>query len=360
MKDNTFHQLLQILRSIFHGKSDIEEYDCNSIMCEAYKQAQAGIIASYIANNCKDLPRVKKLKYINLVLQTEKNNKRIDRQVIWLAELFEKNAIRYAVMKGQTVARFYPNPLLRTPGDIDVYVANKDFDRACALIEREGYTKTDFTMLHATYSKDGQAEVEIHFAIQKLQWFTHYRHLQSITRSIVDNAKPKYICIGGRHISILPTELEVLLYTVHAFNHVLNGGLGLRQIIDWMLCMEHVENNIDINILNDYLDKTGVLRMFRILGYICSEHLGMSLATQFWTKSQLRYTQKDTIIGKRLLAWVNECGNFGHSMNLSKTQYYMLFLKNCLRFRYLNRKEMFIYPFMKIKRGIAGENHLRK
>ncbi|MBO5061251.1 MAG: nucleotidyltransferase family protein [Prevotella sp.] len=360
MKENTFRQLLHILDSIFHGKGDTDGYDCNDIMKEANKQALTGIVADYLTNSCKNLTHEKKLHYISIVLQIERKNKWMNQQQAWLADLFRKNGIRHTVMKGQTVARFYPNPLLRMPGDIDVYVAKNDFRKACALIEHEKYTKTDFTMLHATYCQKGKAEIEIHFAIQKLQWLPHYRYLQSITLAGVDNAKPEYTDIDGRQISILPKELEVLLYTVHAFNHVVNGGLGLRQIIDWMLCIEKTGDCIDIKLLKEYLVKTGMSRMFRVLGYICSEYLGMSLKEPFWMKSGLHYNHKDIKLGERLLSWVEECGNFGHSMNLSKVGFYMLFLKICLRFCYLSRKEMFIYPFMKIKRGITGENHLRK
>lgn len=87
----------------------------------------------------------------------------------------------------------------------------------------------------------------------------------------------------------------------------------------------------------------------------------MSLDATAWNSTGLLHvTDKDEETGRKLIYWIGEAGNFGHSLNLSKTQYYLLFLKNCWRFRRLNRKEMFVYPFMKIKRLITGENHLRK
>lgn len=333
--------------------------DIAQLMTEAQRQALTGLVAEYMAKHDTRMAHAEKMRCVTMVLQVEKKNRWMNDHVAALAALFDGEGIRYAVMKGQTVARFYTNPLLRVSGDIDVYVAERDFGRACSLMERQGYAMTDYTMLHATYSKKGCPEVEIHFAVQKLQWLPHYRCLQRITRQMVDNAKAKYIDIDGLQVAILPAELEVLLYTIHAFNHVLNGGLGLRQVVDWMLCVRTIYDEIDIEKLEKLLAGTGMTAMFRVLGYICSEYLGMSLNTTLWIGTGLHYSDKDVKTGNELIKWIGVAGNFGHSLNQSRPQFYIRFLKNCWRFRRLGYKEVFIYPFMKIKRGMMGENHLR-
>lgn len=360
MRNNAFCKLLQILRCMFGGETVVQKYDRDVVAAEAQRQALTGLMAEYMAKHDTRMAHAEKMRCVSMVLQVEKKNRWMNDRVAALAALFEGEDIRYAVMKGQTVARFYPNPLMRMPGDIDVYVAERDFGRACSLMECQGYAMTDYTMLHATYSKEGCPEVEIHFAVQKLQWLPHYRRLQRITRQMVDNAEAKYIDIAGQQVAILPAELEVLLYTIHAFNHVLNGGLGLRQVVDWMLCVRTIYDEIDIEKLKKLLAGTGMTAMFRVLGYICSEYLGMSLNTTLWIGTGLHYSDKDVKTGHELIKWIGVAGNFGHSLNQSRPQFYIRFLKNCWRFRRLGYKEVFIYPFMKVKRGIMGENHLRK
>lgn len=357
---NSFLSLLDVLKTVLSDCDDVESMDVVSLMAEAKRQALTGMVTEYIARHDARMTHEEKMRSLGLVLQVEKANRQMNRHVCDLAALLDSNGICYAVMKGQTVARFYPNPLLRMPGDIDVYVAERDFDKTCRLLESHGFTKIDFTMLHATYSKKGFPEVEVHFAVQKLQWSSHYRYLQRATRQMVDNAEAKYISIDGRKVAILPTELEVLLYTMHAFNHVFNGGVGLRQICDWMLCVGTVCNYIDIALLKKLLAGTGMTTMFRMLGYICSEYLGMSLDTPLWKGTGLHYSAKDIKTGRELMKWISVAGNFGKSLNLSRPQFYIRFLKNCWRFRRLDGKEVFIYPFMKIKRLIKGENHIRK
>lgn len=358
---DAFCELLQILRCLFGGETAVQEYDRDVVAAEAQRQALTGLVAEYVAKHDTRIGHAEKMRFVSTVLQVERKNSWMNDHVAALALLFNGEGIRYAVLKGQTVARFYPNPLLRIPGDIDVYVAERDFDRACRLMERQGYTMNDYTMLHATYSKEGCPEVEVHFAIQKLQWLPHFCSLQRMTRKYVDNAKPHYVTIAGEHIPALPSCMEIVLLTAHAFNHVLSGGLGLRQVLDWMLGVQHLEKDIDKTALATMLADTGMTKMFRTLYYICRQHLGMSLDATAWNSTGLLYvTEKDEKTGRKLMRWIGEAGNFGHSLNLSKIQYYMLFLKNCWRFRRLNRKEMLVYPFMKIKRLITGENHLRK
>lgn len=337
------------------------EYDHGGVAVEAQRQALTGLVAEFMARHDTRMAHAEKMRFVSMVLLVEKKNRLMDGHVAALASLLDGEGIRYAVMKGQTVARFYPNPLLRMPGDIDVYVAERDFGKACSLMERQGYVMTDYTMQHATYSKKGCPETEVHFAVQKLQWLPHYRRLQHITRQMVDNAKAKYMDIDGQQVAILPAELEVLLYTIHAFNHVLNGGLGVRHVVDWMLGTQCLEKEADKAVLEKMLAATGMTVMFRTLYYICGKHLGMRLDPQKWRGTSLLHCSAcDKKTGDRLLTWIGEAGNFGHSLNLSRLQFYMLFLRNCWKFRRLNRKEMLVYPFMKIKRWLMGENHLSK
>ena len=68
-------------------------------------------------------------------------------------------------------------------------------------------------------------------------------------------------------------------------------------------------------------------------------------------------------IANNLLSWIEDCGNFGHSMNLGTgkiyfIRYYGFFLINLIRFFSLNPKEMLAWPWMKTWRAVTHTNHL--
>ncbi|MGH2597662.1 MAG: nucleotidyltransferase family protein [Actinomycetota bacterium] len=66
----------------------------------------------------------------------------LERKLVALAEAFDRDVVGFAVLKGASVARtVYPEPCLRSFGDVDVLVRSVDYGRACALLERLGHVR---------------------------------------------------------------------------------------------------------------------------------------------------------------------------------------------------------------------------
>ena len=74
-----------------------------------------------------------------------------------LTTLFEDASISYLVLKGAAAAVYYPDPLLRVMGDVDIYVPPESFDKARTLMVSNGYvqltTDKDHDR-HISFSKD--------------------------------------------------------------------------------------------------------------------------------------------------------------------------------------------------------------
>ena len=61
-----------------------------------------------------------------------------------IADLFDSNNISYILLKGISLAAFYPVPEYRKLGDVDIYINDKEmFNRASALLLANGCTKDD-------------------------------------------------------------------------------------------------------------------------------------------------------------------------------------------------------------------------
>jgi hypothetical protein len=66
----------------------------------------------------------------------------IERKLLGLAGEFERDGIGFVVIKGASVARTaYPEPCLRSFGDLDLLVSTADYGRACALLGRLGHER---------------------------------------------------------------------------------------------------------------------------------------------------------------------------------------------------------------------------
>ena len=66
----------------------------------------------------------------------------VERKLVRLAEAFDAEGIEFAALKGASVAHtVYPDPSLRSFGDLDVLVRSADYERACRLLERTGHVR---------------------------------------------------------------------------------------------------------------------------------------------------------------------------------------------------------------------------
>lgn len=101
-------------------------------------QSTLPFLLSYIKNPTilNSLKHQTKLMMLNYY-QIEQFTRRI-------ADLLEKNGISYVLLKGISLADFYPVPEYRKLGDVDIYINDKEmFNRAEELLLANGYTKDD-------------------------------------------------------------------------------------------------------------------------------------------------------------------------------------------------------------------------
>ena len=356
-----FGQLLQCLCSALHGRPLDVDADLAALMPMARKQAVDGLLYD-VQGLRQPADSGLRMQYVGNLVALEKQNMWMNEQVAAFSKKLDEQHIHHAVMKGQTCAAFYPHPLHRRPGDIDVYVSPQDFNRANQLLLAWGARLVDKTMLHSTY-KWGRLDIEVHFAIQKLQYVPYYRQLKLMTAQDFDaRTDETRMQIGGYGVSILPDELNMVLLTTHAFNHVISGGLGLRQILDWQMVFAVKAGELDWAKLLAYLDRVHLRRMFLVLAYLNVKYLGMDgrLFSAHGLDIQDKAVRR---MAERLLGWVEVCGNFGQSMNLGTgrvywVRYYGLFMYNTLRFFPLNPMEMLAWPWMKAYRALRHKNHL--
>ena len=134
--------------------------------------------------------------------------------------------VPYVILKGTSAAQYYPCPEYRSMGDIDLMTRREDYETACRTLLENGYLEvTDENDRrrgrHREFSKNG-ISIEVH------RFFASMNDLQTVMRfdSLILS------CIGGERV--LPDMINGLTLLEHIDQHMENG-LGLRQIIDWMM-----------------------------------------------------------------------------------------------------------------------------
>ena len=162
----------------------------------------------------------------------EKANVRLNDTAIQVSEWFRKKGFRTCILKGQGNALMYPNPYSRTPGDIDIWVEGGDkrvisFVRSISPHKKACYHHIEFPSYKGV-------EVEVHYRPSFLLCFWHNRKLQKYYERVKEEQFSHRVMLGEQGEVVIPTvEFNLIFQLTHIFSHLMNEGIGLRQLVDY-------------------------------------------------------------------------------------------------------------------------------
>lgn len=146
-----------------------------------------------------------------------------------ICKTLEEGCIPFIPLKGSVLRDYYPEPWLRTSGDVDILVKEEDLDRA-----------VDLLVSKLQYHSHGRAEhdvsltganrflLELHFALVQTPG-----KAKDILDKVWDDARP---IAPGRYQHVLSNEMFCFYHLAHMAKHVRIGGSGIRSFVDlWIM-----------------------------------------------------------------------------------------------------------------------------
>ena len=237
----------------------------------------------------------------NVQLVHEQNN---------VAKLLEN--VPFVVLKGTATSVYYPEPILRVLGDIDIIVRPEDFDKAYSLLKTGGYDPYEYPggnnrevpfykdncviELHRTYAELNKKEQEVRLD----QWI-----YDAIPYAV-------YGEIQGHSFPMLPEPLNGLTLLAHISQH-LEGGLGIRQILDWLMYVNKELHDWAWPAFREKTDQLGLTKLAKITARLGQLYLGLPQKEITWC------LDADEQLCSELLEYLFECGNFGRKLGPNNT-----------------------------------------
>ena len=220
--------------------SSLKEADWKKLYAIAKKQCLVGILFDGIKKLPAEHVGMKKellLQWMAESQMLEKANVRLNDVAIQVSEWFRKKGFRTCILKGQGNALMYPNPYSRTPGDIDIWVEGGDkrvisFVRSISPHEKACYHHIEFPSYKGV-------EVEVHYRPSFLLCFWHNRRLQKYYERVKEEQFSHRVMLGEQGEVAIPTaEFNIIFQLTHIYDHLMNEGIGLRQLVDYyyVLC----------------------------------------------------------------------------------------------------------------------------
>ena len=215
--------------------SSLKEEDWKELYTIAKKQCLVGVLFDGIKKLPAEYVGMKKellLQWMAESQMLEKANVRLNDAAIRVSEWFRKKGFRTCILKGQGNATMYPNPYSRTPGDIDIWVEGEDkrvisFVRSISPHEKACYHHIEFPSYKGV-------EVEVHYRPSFLLCSWHNRKLQKYYDRVKEEQFSHRVMLGEQGEVAIPTaEFNLIFQLTHIFSHLMNEGIGLRQLLDY-------------------------------------------------------------------------------------------------------------------------------
>lgn len=239
------------------------------------------------------------MEWIGTVVQIEEQNKCVNEAAALLTRLFKQKGHRTCVLKGQGIARLYPQPLRRQSGDVDLWVEGDRKDTIKFLIE--SYYGIGKVLIHHVDARiiDGIA-TEIHFLPCYSCNPILHRKLQRFFKRHSDSQFSNYDNTVGFAYPTLRFNAVYLLS--HIYMHFLYEGIGLRQMVDYYYVLKKLSEDERRQAATD-IKETGLMKIAGAVMYVMQLVCGLD--------DSLLVTKPDEKRGKLLLDEIMVSGNFG-------------------------------------------------
>lgn len=246
-----------------------------------------------------------------------------------LVSLFQEAGVPMAVLKGAAAAVYYDEPMQRTMGDIDLLVPQNEFGRAQTLVENLGYrleTQESASPVgrHVVYQMDG-ITVEIH-----RRFSTEGIDIERFVQRGLSN--PTEADLIGHRFPMFPPLENGLVILAHVAQH-LRDGLGLRQMIDWMMYVHaHLSDENWKNSFRPVAAECGLETLAVTSTRLCKKYLGLPDPISWCDGADEQLV--DDLLENLLVT-----GNFGHVHEAgSSVEIVSTNIKRIGLFRYLQQQ----------------------
>ena len=212
----------------------LKEVDWKELYAIAKKQALLGVLFHGIQRLPKELAPEQKLlmQWMVMAEQIRKQNIRLFLDSVKVCKNFENKGFANCILKGQGNALLYPDPYIRTPGDIDIYLSGgrkkimKYVDRVCPN-QVMRYHHMDFPVM--------KTAIEVHFTPSYMFYPIHNRRMQKWFEEVTGEQCNHRVSLpdGYGEIHVPQVSFNVIYILSHLYRHIFTEGIGLRQLLDY-------------------------------------------------------------------------------------------------------------------------------
>lgn len=302
--------------------SSLKEADWKELYAIAKKQALLGVLFHGIRRLPKELAPEQKLlmQWMVMAEMIRKQNIRLFQDSVKVCKNFENKGFANCILKGQGNALLYPDPYMRTPGDIDIYLScgrrkiMKYVDQVCPN-QVMRYHHVDFPVM--------KTAIEVHFTPSYMFFPIHNSRMQKWFGKVMGEQCNYRVSLpdGYGDITVPQVSFNAIYILSHLYRHIFTEGIGLRQLLDYYFVLvnwhtdltnltdsnkslpQMTQINTDLDTLRHKLKYLGLWKFAQAVMFVMKEVFGLS--------EDRMIAPMDERKGRFLLDEIMRGGNFG-------------------------------------------------
>lgn len=318
-----FFDFLQFcIKTVAEIPASVKDADWKVMYAIAKKQALIGVLFHGIKQLPKELAPDAGLlmQWMGMAQKIRQQNIRLFLDSAKVCKKFKEVGFRNCILKGQVNALLYPDPYMRTSGDIDIYL-DGGRNRVMQYINKVcpnqvmRYHHVDFPVM--------KSAIEVHFTPSYMFFPVHNRRMQKRFKKVMDLQCSNIVTLpdGYGEITVPTTSFNVIYILSHLYRHVFTEGIGLRQLLDYYFVLvkwhtdltnltesnkslpQMMQISTDLDALRHELKYLGLWKFAGAVMYVLHETLGLP--------EEKMIAPVDVNEGRFLLAEIMQGGNFG-------------------------------------------------
>ena len=291
----------------------LKEVDWKELYRIAKKQTLLGVLFYGIRRLPKELAPEQKLlmQWMAMTEMIRKQNIKLFQNSVKVCQNFENEGFANCIVKGQGNALLYPDSYMRTPGDIDIYLAGgrkrvMEYVNKVCPNQVMRYHHVDFPVM--------KTAIEVHFTPSYMFFPIHNSRMQKWFKEVMDLQCSNVVTLpdGYGEITVPTTPFNVVYVLSHLYRHVFTEGIGLRQLLDYyfVVMMWHTDltnltdsDSADLAALQWELKRLGLWKFAGAVMYVLHEVFGL--------EEDMMIVPMNEKEGMFLLDEIMRGGNFG-------------------------------------------------
>lgn len=297
---NSFFELIQIAIGDRHS-FDVAPSDgeWQELLNLAEEQALTGVLLEAIEKLPKEQlpPRDIRRQWLGMQSKIISKNTVMNARAAELTSLLAEAGYGSCVLKGQGTALYYPHPEHRASGDIDIWVEGRRKELLEFLAPNYKFGVQNWHHTPVEFFSDVEVEVHHHPT-----WLCNPIRDKRLRRYFSEQWPAQSAHSTGQGFNTPTPEFAYIYCLLHIFRHLLDEGVGLRQIMDLyfigLAMPDNSKRDVQRRIREFGLDKIAAGMM-----YVLREVFGLP-------ESKFIYAA-DEKCGRFILDEIMQAGNFG-------------------------------------------------